>query len=131
MGDLTLTEAWALLAADDRAVMIDVRTRAEWNFVGIPDLTATGRQLRTVEWVTFPDGAPNPAFVSQASDGLDREAPVLLLCRSGVRSAAAAIALEGIGFADTHNVVAGFEGDLDENGHRHGGWKDHLPWRQS
>ena len=131
MGDLTLTQAWDLLHRDQRAVLIDVRTRAEWNFVGLPDVSSTGRELRTVEWITFPDGAPNPNFLAESSAGLDPDAPILLLCRSGARSAAAAAALEGAGFTDTYNVVAGFEGDLDGNGHRHDGWKDHLPWRQS
>lgn len=129
--DISLTEAWDLLTTDQRAVLIDVRTTAEWAFVGLPDLSSIGRELRTVEWSSFPNGALNPNFLAEATAGLDRDQPVLLLCRSGARSAAATAALAADGFTLARNVVAGFEGDLDADGHRHGGWKDRLPWRQS
>ncbi len=128
--DLTLDEAWRLLADDPRAVLIDVRTVAEWMFVGRPHLGELENEVRFVEWTQFPSGVVNDQFVIEATVGLDDDQPLLLLCRSGARSAAAAAALEADGIATTHNVVAGFEGDLDDEGHRHGGWKDHLPWAQ-
>lgn len=128
--ELTLDAAWQLLADDPAAVLIDVRTQAEWNFVGVPALDELGKQARLVEWTTYPTGARNEQFVVDAGAGLDPTQPLLLLCRSGVRSLAAAHALQAAGFATTYNVVAGFEGDLDAHGHRHGGWKDSLPWRQ-
>lgn len=131
VSELSLEQAWERLKADPDAVLIDVRTTAEWNFVGVPDLRSVDRQVRLVEWVGFPDGAPNPEFLNQATEGLAPEQCVLLLCRSGARSRAAAAALGGAGFGDVHNVTAGFEGDLDADGHRHGGWKDQLPWTQS
>lgn len=130
-GELTLEEAWALLQDDPAAVLIDVRTQAEWQFVGVPALDELGKQARFVEWTTYPHGAPNPDFVSQAAESLDPEAPVLLLCRSGVRSLAAARELTATGFAKAYNVSAGFEGDLDGDGHRTSGWRHSgLPWRQ-
>lgn len=129
--EISLQDAWEMLAAEPTAELIDVRTMAEWNYVGLPDLTAIGKRVRAVEWISFPDGAPNPDFTAQATDGLTVDQPVLLLCRSGARSRAAAEALESVGFSRTYNVTAGFEGDLDPAGHRHGGWKEQLPWKQS
>lgn len=131
VAEISLEEAWNLLGSDERAVLIDVRTVAEWNFVGVPVLDDVGREVRLVEWNTFPAGTPNPDFLATASAGLDLDQPILFLCRSGARSAAAAQAFERLGFSDTHNVTAGFEGDLDQHGHRSGGWKhEGLPWRQ-
>ena len=129
--ELTLEEAWSGLADDPDAVLIDVRTDAEWNFVGLPDVTSIGNDFRTIQWIRFPDGSPNPDFLAQVADGLRPDQHVLFLCRSGARSRAAAQALIGAGFTRVSNITAGFEGDLDADGHRHGGWKDHLPWRQS
>ena len=129
--ELSLTEAWKMLSEQSAAVLIDVRTRAEWTFVGLPDIGSLNKDVRTVEWTTFPDGAANPSFLAEATERLEAVQPLLLLCRSGARSLAAARALREAGFADVYNVVAGFEGQLDEAGHRHGGWKDELPWRQS
>ncbi|MBN9589207.1 MAG: sulfurtransferase [Alphaproteobacteria bacterium 64-11] len=138
-GDVTPQEAWETLNADPRAQLIDVRTFAEWNFVGLPDLSALGRRVHCVEWQTFPSGAPNADFVelaraALAGAGVGADSPVLLLCRSGARSRAAAIALTGAGFERCFNVAQGFEGDRDEQGHRGsaGGWKAAgLPWRQN
>ncbi len=133
-GDISATEAWQRFTADPGAQIVDVRTIAEWNFVGVPDLSSLGRQLHCIEWQSFPTGAPNPGFVREASQALnDKDAPVLLLCRSGGRSRAAAIALTQAGFRQAFNIAGGFEGDVDEEGHRgnRNGWKaENLPWRQ-
>jgi rhodanese-related sulfurtransferase len=129
--ELSLDDAWSILADQQSAVLIDVRTTAEWNFVGTPDLSSIGKELRLAEWTRFPDGSPNPDFVQQATEGLSTDQPVLFLCRSGARSRAASEQLAALGYQQVYNVTAGFEGDLDANGHRHGGWKDTLPWRQS
>lgn len=120
-----------MLSSDDAATLIDVRTTAEWNFVGVPDLSEVGKQVRLVEWSRYPDGSANDRFVEQATEDLAADQPLLLLCRSGARSRAAAQTLEAAGFPRVYNVTAGFEGDLDGGGHRHGGWKERLPWRQS
>lgn len=138
-GDIGAVEAWRVLEEVPGAALIDVRTRAEWAFVGLPDIAATGRPLVAVEWQVFPQGAPNPRFVAEAvaeleAAGISREAPVLCLCRSGQRSAAAAAALTAAGFTRAFNVAGGFEGPLDASGHRGsaGGWKAAgLPWRQT
>ena len=127
---ISLEEAWETLSENPDAVLIDVRTVAEWSFVGIPDLTGLGKQVRTVEWTRFPDQTQNPDFLAQATEGLSPDQPLLILCRSGARSNAAASVLNNNGFT-AKNIGAGFEGDLGPNGHRVGGWKGALPWRQS
>jgi len=133
-GDISATETWNRLTADPNAQLVDVRTLAEWNFVGLPDLSSLGRQVHCIEWQGFPTGDRNPAFVTEAGEALkDKDAPVFLLCRSGARSRAAAIALTQAGFRQAFNVAGGFEGDHDQDGHRgsRNGWKaENLPWRQ-
>jgi rhodanese-related sulfurtransferase len=133
-GDISAAEAWEQLRANPKAQLVDVRTMAEWNFVGLPDISSLGRKVHCVEWQSFPSGARNPGFVVEASQVLgDKDAPVLLLCRSGARSRAAAIALTEAGFAQAFNIAGGFEGDMDGEGHRGNreGWKaENLPWRQ-
>ena len=128
---LDIDEAWTMLSSDPRSVLVDVRTTAEWNFVGIPDLRGLPNDLRTVEWTSFPTGAANPRFIEQVTTGLDPDRPILLLCRSGARSQAGAEALRANGFGNVHNIAPGFEGPLDGDGHRNGGWKGKLPWVQS
>ncbi|HEV2650167.1 MAG TPA: rhodanese-like domain-containing protein [Rhizomicrobium sp.] len=133
-GDLSAAEAWELLRSDPKARLIDVRTTAEWNFVGLPDLSPLGQEAALIEWQMFPTMQPNPQFVAAASAGADKDAPVLFLCRSGARSRSAAIALTAAGFGRAYNIAGGFEGDLDDERHRghRNGWKAAgLPWKQS
>lgn len=132
-GDISVQDAWNRLQTGAR--LVDVRTVAEWNFVGLPDLSGLGADVQCVEWQSFPGGAQNPGFVGQveAALGADKAKPVLLLCRSGARSRAAAIALTRAGFTQAFNIAGGFEGDIDGEGHRgkRNGWKAAgLPWRQ-
>ena len=133
-GDLDPKAAWALMEAESNAVLIDVRTVAEWQYVGVADLAPLSRRSEFVEWQRLPDGSPNPEFVEQVTRvAPDPEAPVLFLCRSGARSRAAAVALTEAGYARCYNVAEGFEGDRDPAGHRGtiNGWKVHgLPWVQ-
>lgn len=138
-GDVSPDEAWSMLADDPKAVLVDVRTVAEWTFVGTPDLRPLGKQALLVEWQSFPPAGPRSDFVASVERligeaGGEKDAPVLLLCRSGARSRSAAIALTAAGFARAYNVEDGFEGPLDPEGHRGGmdGWKARgLPWAQS
>ncbi len=137
-GDVSPAEAWDMLNQTPSAQLIDVRTRAEWSYVGLPDLSGIGRKPVLAEWQSFPDGARNMQFATEAEQALgasggDRDAPVLVLCRSGARSRAAAMALTARGYTRAYNIANGFEGDHDEQGQRGhlNGWKaDHLPWRQ-
>lgn len=138
-GDLQPPEAFALLNSTPRAYLVDVRSSAEWSFVGLPDLAALGRQPLLVEWQAFPGMALNGRFVDQAEAALKEagagyDDPVLFLCRSGARSRAAAIAMTKAGYRACYNIADGFEGALDSARHRGltGGWKaSGLPWVQS
>lgn len=139
-GDLTPREAWDLLAADPRAVLVDVRTDAEWRTIGVPDtadLAGAGTDERTafVQW-TDSFGRPNPGFLDELADAgvtTDEPRPVVFLCRSGVRSVAAAVTATAAGLGPAYNVLSGFEGDVGPDGQRgHTGWRaDGLPWREA
>ena len=138
-GDLDAAAAWERLKADPAAQLVDVRTVAEWSFVGLPDLTPIARQVHCVEWQSFPSMAVNGAFVKDTGRALESAGagpgtPVYFLCRSGARSRAAAIAMAQAGFTQAYNIMGGFEGDLDAERHRGNatGWKAAgLPWKQS
>ncbi|WP_330250886.1 rhodanese-like domain-containing protein [Nocardia sp. NBC_00565] len=134
-GDITPQQAWELLRDNPEAVLVDVRTEAEWRFVGVPDTSSIERPTVLIEWVDS-SGARNGEFVEQltsALEGRNPEAPVVFLCRSGQRSIGAAVAATNTGIAPSYNVLEGFEGPIDESGHRGGsGWRAlGLPWRQS
>jgi rhodanese-related sulfurtransferase len=138
-GDLALRAAWDLLAQEPAAQLVDVRTVAEWNFVGLPDLSALAREAHRIEWQSYPSMQINPNFIADAAEqlqaaGAGPDTPVLFLCRSGARSRAAAVAMTRAGFHKAFNIAGGFEGDLDGEGHRGkiNGWKaTGLPWRQT
>lgn len=134
-GDVSPADAWTRLKADPNARLVDVRTTAEWNFVGVPDLSPVSREVQLVEWQTYPSMGLNPDFVAQVSAAVpDKNAPLFFLCRSGARSRAAAIAMTQAGYTQAYNVAGGFEGDLDPERHRgkRNGWKAAgLPWKQS
>lgn len=133
-GDITPEEAWQLLDADPDAVLVDVRTDAEWRFVGVPDLSPLSRDAVFVEW-NRTDGTHNEGFVEdlKAAGITSGERPVVFLCRSGNRSIGAAEAATEAGIGPSYNILDGFEGNLDEQRHRGGtGWKAvGLPWTQS
>lgn len=132
-GDVTPEQTWAALRDRPDAVLVDVRTRAEWSYVGLPDLAEVGKQVVTVEWQGYPDGHVNDLFTSDLEDaGVARDQPVYFLCRSGVRSVAAAEAATRDGWSEALNVLEGFEGPHDAHRHRTvAGWKvAGLPWVQ-
>lgn len=117
-----------MLTSDDAAVLVDVRTMAEWTWVGVADVEGS----RHVSWNLWPEGVQNQNFLAEATNGIESDQPILFLCRSGGRSAAAATAATAAGFANCYNIAGGFEGDVDHEGHRTGGWRGAgLPWRQS
>ena len=122
-------QAWSLLDTDSASVLLDVRDRIEFGFVGHP----TG--ALNIPWKEAPSWKPNPNFIADVRQRIpNRDTPVLLLCRSGQRSLDAAKALAEAGYTDLTNVEEGFEGPLDEHKHRGtlGGWRAHgLPWEQS
>lgn len=133
-GDLTAAEGWKFLEEDAEALLIDVRTVAEWIYVGLPDLSKLGRTVVCVQWNQWPNMEVNPDFLPHLeAEGVTRERPLLLICRSGIRSRDAAVALTGAGFGPCYNISDGFEGDLDNAKHRGtlNGWRvSGLPWIQ-
>jgi rhodanese-related sulfurtransferase len=132
-GDVTPSEAWEALQADERAVLVDCRTLAEWSYVGLPDLRPIHKDVIRIEWQTFPTGSVNQRFTEElAAAGVDKDVPLYFLCRSGVRSIAAAEAATREGWSNAHNVLEGFEGPHDAERHRTvSGWKvAGLPWVQ-
>lgn len=122
-------QSWQFMQDNPQAVLIDVRTAIEHSFVGQP-IGAIH-----IAWKEFPGMQPNAAFVKQIKETVpDHATPLLLLCRSGQRSVAAAESLQSEGYQHLINIVEGFEGSLDENKHRGnlGGWRFHgLPWQQN
>src|SRR5258706_14324499 len=105
-GDLSPDQAYELLSTEPDAVLVDVRSRAEWSLVGTPDLSGLGRDVVLAEWVTFPDRARNPGFLDAVDAAVKgRHVPVVFLCRSGVRSVAAAEAATAAGYTGAYNVL--------------------------
>jgi rhodanese-related sulfurtransferase len=137
--DVDVTAAWEGLSSKPGTQLIDVRTRAEWTYVGIPDLSPIGKRAVLVEWQTFPDQSVDPRFVERLAGelkalGVKLDDDLYFICRSGSRSLAAAKAMASAGYRACHNVASGFEGPLDDERHRGsvGGWKaTGLPWLQS
>lgn len=135
-GDITPQEAWELLKSNEDAVLVDVRTDAEWRFVGVPDTAETGKEPLFIEWVNYPDGERNHQFVAQLKEaGIEpgSDAPIVFLCRSGQRSIGAAVAATDAGITPAYNILEGFEGPTNDESHR--GWQGWraagLPWRQN
>lgn len=133
-GDVSPKAAWQILEREAQAVLVDVRTTAEWNYVGAPDLRSLGKQPVAIEWQVYPTMQVNPGFAdAMRAAGISSDRPVLFLCRSGVRSKAAAQAMTAQGMARCYNIIDGFEGPADQAGHRGtvAGWKiSGLPWQQ-
>ena len=133
MRELTPPQAFEELTANDRAVLVDCRTRAEWVYVGIPDLSDIGKQV-ILESITDESGQPNANFISNIGAIVDPDTPIYVICKIGGRSANACHLLEASGYSQVCNILEGFEGCVDQKGHRSSvdGWKFHnLPWRQS
>ncbi len=126
------------MASDPASVLIDVRTKAEWSFVGLPDLTTIGKQPVLIEWQQFPTNLVDADFTNRLTEMLDqagtgKDSELFFLCRSGGRSMMAARAMSSVGYTRCMNVAHGFEGGLDRERHRGqaDGWKARkLPWVQ-
>jgi rhodanese-related sulfurtransferase len=139
-GELSVADAFQLLKDDHKAVLVDVRTQAEWTWVGVPDLSGISKEPIFIEWASYPGMTPNADFAQRliaelTARGADAETPALFLCRSGVRSLSAARAMAAAGWRRCYNVSEGFEGGLDGATHRRnvqGGWRARgMPWTQT
>lgn len=133
-GDLTPEEAWSLLKSDSDAILVDVRTAAEWSYVGVPDLSAIGREPVFAQWLLAPAMSENPNFFDELNArGVTPDKAAIFICRTINRSPKAARALTAKGFPRCYFLLEGFEGSLDESNHRgaRDGWKAAgLPWIQ-
>jgi len=127
-GALTPQEAFEMLRQTPGAKLVDVRTRAELDWVGrIPGAVE-------IELLSYPGSRPNSEFLKQLEAQVDKSTPILFICRSGARSHNAALMATQAGYTEAYNVLEGFEGDKDATGHRNtrGGWRvAGLPWIQS
>jgi rhodanese-related sulfurtransferase len=132
--DLAPRQVWEALMSNPDAALCDVRTNAEWSFVGIPDLSQTGKQPVLIQWQVFPTMQPNPKFMDAlANANLQHSDHIYFICRSGARSMASAQAAKAAGYKHVYNVKDGFEGPPDARSHRGfvAGWKaEGLPWKQ-
>ncbi len=136
-GDISPRQCWDMITSDDGAVLIDVRTRPEWAYVGTPVLP-DGLMGLGQEWQVYPDMGVDSAFAETLTQrlleaGKGPETPLCFLCRSGARSLAAAKSMAANGYQHSYNIAGGFEGDKDTEGHRGtvNGWKaEGLPWQQ-
>ena len=128
-GAVTPQEAYDLLQSGADVKLVDVRTNAERDWVG--RVAIDGAQHLAVQWATYPGGAPNPDFVAQLEQVAGKDDVLLFLCRSGVRSRHSARVATELGYANAFDILGGFEGDRDGDGHRKtiGGWcTAGLPW---
>lgn len=138
-GDVAAQMTWNALETESAAVLVDVRTRAEWSYVGVPSLADLGKETLFVSWDDFCSGTLVPDFAGRLKTVLDEkgvgsDAPIYFICRSGARSRNAAIAATAAGYEHCFNVESGFEGQLGPDRHRAtpGSWKgEGLPWIQS
>jgi rhodanese-related sulfurtransferase len=109
--DVPVEEVWSRLKEDSAALLIDVRTRAEWAFVGLPDLSEIGKRVLTVEWQTSPESRIDSAFKERLGEvldaaGADKDTELFFICRSGGRSRMAAEAMANAGVAETWRTVS-------------------------
>jgi rhodanese-related sulfurtransferase len=127
-GALLPAEANEILELAPGAKLVDVRSKAELDWVGrIPKAVE-------IEWATYPGMKPNSNFLAALEQQVDKEALVMFICRSGARSQNAAVTAEQAGYNEVYNILEGFEGDKDANEHRNSrnGWRvSGLPWVQS
>ncbi|MEM7619887.1 MAG: rhodanese-like domain-containing protein [Pseudomonadota bacterium] len=136
--DVKVKEVWKDLAAHESSTLVDVRTVAEWSYVGFVDLSQINKKSVFIEWQMFPTYEINAGFVTKLdaelkNDGIDNQANLFFMCRSGVRSLAAAKAMASVGYRHCFNVENGFEGppDAEQKRGKLSGWKaEKLPWVQ-
>jgi rhodanese-related sulfurtransferase len=128
-GALTPVDTFALLSANADIRLVDVRANAERDWVGKVGIAEA--QHLAVQWSLYPGSVPNPHFMEELSAVTSADTIILFLCRSGVRSRHAAKLATESGYRHCFDILEGFEGDRDTDGHRKtvAGWcKAGLPW---
>lgn len=134
-GDIAATEAWDILSNEPGSALIDVRTEAEWQFAGVPNLSALNKKVIFLPLRNYPNYDVNQNFASALNSlPIDKDQKVLFLCKVGGRSIDAAVQATELGFKNAYNIIHGFEGSHDAKGQRGkvDGWKAaNLPWVQA
>lgn len=134
-GDVTPGEAFEFVARNAEAMLVDVRTDAEWKWVGQPDLSGAAGKAAFVSMKLYPSMELNAQFLQQLEQaGATQDTALFFMCRGGGRSTMAAKLATQAGYKHCFNIAGGFEGVPDERGHlgNKTGWKaEGLPWRQS
>lgn len=126
-------DCYEMLQNDAKALLIDCRATIEWQLLGTPNLDSIGKKALLIEWTSMSNQL-NTNFVDNVSTYASKDTPIIIMCRIGGRSAAAAQCLIEAGYTDVTNMTEGYEGRTDENGHRNSieGWRARgLPWHQS
>ncbi len=133
-GDISPNDAWDMLKTQENCNLLDCRSIAEWQFVGVPDLTDIEKKTIFIEWQSFPMMQKNENFLQEiVNAGVNKDTKLVIMCRSGARSRSAAEYLTNQGYINCYNIAEGFEGSHDGNSHRGkiNGWKfSDLPWKQ-
>jgi len=128
------TECFDKLSKNSKSYLIDVRTKPEWEFVGVPDLSNTNNSTLFISWQEYPEMNINKNFEKHIfQKNIGKNDYIFLICRSGSRSLKAAKYLSSLGYKHCFNVSDGFEGNKDNINHRStiNGWKfSNLPWKQ-
>ena len=132
--DINSKQCFEKLSKEAGSYLVDVRTKPEWLFVGVPDLQSLQKKTICVSWHVYPNMEINVNFESEILEsGINKQNAIFLICRSGNRSSDAAEFLASRGFANCFNVKDGFEGEIGPNHQRStiNGWKYcKLPWKQ-
>ena len=126
-------DCYEMLQNDAKALLIDCRATIEWQLLGTPNLDSIGKKALLIEWTSMSNQL-NTNFVDNVSTYASKDTPIIIMCRIGGRSAAAAQSLIEAGYSNVTNMTEGYEGRTDENGHRNSieGWRARgLPWHQS
>lgn len=127
LSEINPTEAYHFLRDEPNAILIDVRTDYEWENVGVPDLSAIGKEVFFNPWKILPEMNANPKFQENLETKIpNKDTQLVFICRSGGRSYEAACVAAKMGYQKCINVIGGFEGSTNMQG-----WKySNLPWRK-
>jgi rhodanese-related sulfurtransferase len=133
-GNLSPKNSWELLSHERHSYIVDVRTKEEWHYVGVPDLGERDDKLIKIEWRSLPDMQLNTNFAEELAKIVpDKLSHLMFICRTGARSRDAANFMANLGYVNCYNILDGFEGELDAYRHRGkiSGWKaEQLAWSQ-
>ena len=132
--NITSVECFNKLSEISNSYLIDVRTKPEWEFIGVPDLSSLNKKTIFISWHMYPEMKINSSFDNQIiKSNIKKNDKLFLICRSGRRSFHAAKFLALCGYNHCYNVTDGFEGDKNTLNQRStiNGWKyNNLPWKQ-